>query len=300
MPAITKHDMKAILGEDFFKEEVRWDYKISSEMKKVFAILLDLYMEFSELCDKYGLKYYANSGFLLGAIRHKGFIPWDDDLDVAMPREDYNKLMEIAPKELEYPYFLRTPYTDPECFYSSIVLMNLSTSFVPKIFRNNNFKMGIPMDIFPLDYCDPETLDADRKLIYKHIMRCSGWMKRGCNNFDYYQPSKYAEYKTDNPMKEWEEIQRIAQNPRYNKSQFLGISVLTILKKEQSIYPAKDFEHCIMWPFEKISVPVPVGYENLLSIQYGDYMTPPPNDERGKKNDQIIFDAERPYTDYLL
>ena len=75
---------------------------------------------------------------------------------------------------------------------------------------------------------------------------------------------------------------------------------MTILKKEQSIYPIKDFEKCIMWPFESIKVPVPQGYDNLLTIQYGDYMTPPPVIERGKKNNQIIIDTERPYTDYLL
>ena len=82
---------------------------------------------------------------------------------------------------------------------------------------------------------------------------------------------------------------------------FPSISAVTILKKEQSIYPIKDFEECLMWPFEKnIIVPVPKGYDDLLTIQYGDYMTPPPFEERGKKNDQIIFDTENPYTNYLL
>ena len=126
--AIMKHDMKAILGEDFFKEEVRCDYLVSAEIKRVFAVLIDIYLTFAELCDKHGLRYFANSGMLLGAIRHKGFIPWDDDLDVAMPREDYDKFMEIAPKELEKPFFLRTPFTDTNSFFSTMVLMNLSTS----------------------------------------------------------------------------------------------------------------------------------------------------------------------------
>lgn len=300
MSAIMKHDMKAILGEDFFKKEVRWDYEISTEMKRVFAVLLDLYLEFSELCDKYGLRYYANSGFLLGAIRHKGFIPWDDDIDVAMPREDYNEFVKIASKELKTPYFLRTPFTDPGTYFSTVVLMNLSTTFVLKCFQYNKFRMGIGIDVFPLDCCDPETFDADRNLIYRHVMKCSGWMKKGCQNFDYYSPEKYAEFQTDDPMKDWEEVQKIAQNPQYKGSKFWGISVLTILKKEQSIYPRKDFESSIMWPFESIEVPVPRGYENLLTIQYGDFMTPPPINERGRKNDQILFDTEKPYTEYLI
>lgn len=291
--------MKAILGEDFFKEEVKCEYLIPAYMKKSWVLQLDLFMTLAELCDKHGLRYYANSGMLLGAIRHKGFIPWDDDLDVAMPREDYNKLMEIAPKELEYPYFLRTPYTDPNCYYSSIVLMNLETSFVPKIFKNNPFKKGVPIDIFPLDYCDPSKFDEDRAKITDHIMRCSSWMKRGCDNLDDTQFKKIAKYPTDNPLNEWEEIHRIASNPQYHGSDYYAISVMTILRKEQSIYPVVDFEKVIMWPFETIKVPVPGGYKNLLEIQYGDFMKYPPVEERGKKNNQIIFDPDRPYTYYM-
>ena len=294
-----KHDMKAILGEDFFKEEVKCDYLISANMKRNWALQLDQFMTLAELCDKHGLRYFANSGMLLGAIRHNGFIPWDDDLDVAMPREDYNKLMEIAPKELEYPYFLRTPYTDPNCYYSSIVLMNLETSFVPKIFKNKPFKKGVPIDIFPLDYCDPSKYDEDRAQIVDHIMRCMSWMKKGCENLDETQLEKIAKYPTDNPLKEWEEIHIIASNPQYHGSEYYAISVMTILRKEQSIYPVADFEKVIMWPFETIKVPVPIGYKNLLEIQYGEFMKYPPVEERGKKNDQIIFDPDRPYTYYM-
>ena len=293
-----KHDMKAILGEDFFKEEVRCDYLISKEMKKTFAILLDLYLTFAELCDKHGLRYYAFSGMLLGAIRHKGFIPWDDDLDVAMPREDYNKLMEIAPKELDYPYFLRTPYTDPECFYSSIVLMNLSTAFIPKIFQKNNFKKGIPLDIFPMDNCNPQTFDYDREKIYELIMRCSSWMKRKCDNLDKTQLTKIAKYPTNNPLKDWEAINNIASNPKYTNSGFCAVSVHTILSTPHSIYPTECFDKIIQWPFETITIKVPIGYDKLLTILYGDYKRYPPIEERGKKNEQIIFDPDNSYVKY--
>lgn len=298
MSAKMKHDMKAILGEDFFKEEVKCDYFISAEMKRVFAVLLDLYMTFAEICDKHSLRYYAFSGMMLGAVRHKGFIPWDDDLDVAMPREDYNKFMEIAPKEMEYPYFVRTPYTDPECYYSSIVLMNLSTAFIPKIFKNKPFKKGILLDIFPMDNCDPETFDVDRQNIYEHIMRCSGWMKKGCENLDEIQLAKIAKYATDNPLKEWEEINKIASNPKYTNSGYCGVSVHTILSTPHSIYPTSCFDRIIDVPFETITVKIPAGYDKLLTLLYGDYKSFPPVSERGKKNDQIIFDPDKSYTEY--
>ncbi len=299
MSAIMKHDMKAILGEDFFKEEVRCDYLISAEMKRVFAVLLDLYMTFAEICDKHGLRYYAFSGMMLGAVRHKGFIPWDDDLDVAMPREDYNKFMEIAPKEVESPYFVRTPYTDPECYYSYIVLMNLSTSFIPKIFKNKPFKKGIPLDIFPLDYCDLDKYDQDREVIYNHIMRCTTWMKRGCTGLSKQQNENFKTFHTDNPLLEWETIQKVASNPLYKGSESVAISVLTTTDKEHLIFPTKAFDNYIMMPFEKINVRVPIGYEDLLVRLYGDWHKYPPINERGKKNDSIIFDPDNSYLSYI-
>ena len=176
----------------------------------------------------------------------------------------------------------------------------LKLPFIPKIFKNKPFKMGVPIDIFPLDYCEPSKFDEDRSQIYNHIMRCGSWMKQGCENLDQLQLAKIEKYSTDNPLRDWEEIHKIASNPQYNNSDHYAIAVMTILKKEQSIYPVSDFKKVIMWPFETIMVPVPEGYDELLTIQYGDYKQFPPIEERGKKNNQIIFDPDRPYTDYII
>ena len=101
--AMMKHDMKAILGEDFFKEEIKCGFKISAAQKLVWAMQLDMYLVFAEICEKYGLKYFFMYGSVLGAVRHNGFIPWDDDIDVGMMRKDFDVFMEVAPKELEEP-----------------------------------------------------------------------------------------------------------------------------------------------------------------------------------------------------
>ena len=89
-------DLKINIPEHFLEKEVRCEYTISRQMKEVWAVCIDLLEEFKRVCRKYQLHYIADFGTLLGAIRHKGFIPWDDDLDVAMPREDYEKFGKIC------------------------------------------------------------------------------------------------------------------------------------------------------------------------------------------------------------
>ena len=154
--AIMKHDMKAILGEDFFKEEVRCEYIVSAEMKRIWAVLLDMYLSFAEVCEKYGLKYFVIGGTLLGAIRHEGFIPWDDDLDVGMMREDYEKFLRIASNEFQEPLFFQTPYTDDGYFVSWVKIRNSSTTGLSRATCHRRFNQGLYLDIFPIDYIDIE------------------------------------------------------------------------------------------------------------------------------------------------
>lgn len=295
---ITKHDMHAILGEDFFKEEVRCDYLVSAEMKRIWAYQIDLYLVFSEICEKHSLQYFLFYGGLLGAIRHNGFIPWDDDLDVAMPREDYEKFLKIAPQELEDPYFLQTPYTDPNCFYSVVTLRNSSGTFAAKFFKNLDINKGIPMDIFPLDHCHPDTYKDEMEQIYENIMYCSTFMKRCCDHLNKRQKADQIRYHTDNPLEKWENINRIASNPIYKGNEYLAQRTALLPSKQIGIYPSRCFEKRIEHPFETITVKIPIGYDEILNIWYGNYMQFPKIEERGSKNAQLLFDPEHPYTYY--
>ena len=95
--------VKLLLDASFFLPEDRDGYVVSSEMKRVWAVELDLLNEFSKVCAKHGLKWFVHAGTLLGAVRHHGFIPWDDDIDVLLPREDYEHLCELGPSSFSLP-----------------------------------------------------------------------------------------------------------------------------------------------------------------------------------------------------
>ena len=111
--------------------------------------LLKILKWFHGFCVENNLRYYADGGTMLGAVRHKGFIPWDDDVDVCMPREDYNKLISLS-ASLPKPYVLETPQSEAKDFlYAFSKIYNTDTTLIEK--GKKNIKRGIYLDVFPLD-----------------------------------------------------------------------------------------------------------------------------------------------------
>ena len=118
------------------------------ELQKTEVEILD---EIVRICEKHSLKYYLIGGTLLGAIRHKGFIPWDDDLDIVMPREDYNKFCEICKGELDPKYYLHNIESDNKYWLIHSKVRKNNTIFDEEIISGINCHKGIFVDIFPLD-----------------------------------------------------------------------------------------------------------------------------------------------------
>jgi len=141
------------LDPSFFEEEVRDGYTVSAETKKLWAIQLDLLYEFDRVCKLHGLRYFLDSGTCLGAVRHKGYIPWDDDIDVIMLREDYNKLLEIGPSAFKSPYFFQNAMTDADIPLGYSKLRRDGTCQIKKAVIKEKLQChnGIWIDIFVLD-----------------------------------------------------------------------------------------------------------------------------------------------------
>ena len=132
--------IKIHLPDGFLDEEIRNGYTISHEMKEIWAVELDLLVEFDRVCKENGLKYFASCGTKLGAVRHHGFIPWDDDVDVMMLRDEYDKLCKIAPQLFAYPYFFQTEETDKGSARGHAQLRNSKTTAILKSEASMGFK----------------------------------------------------------------------------------------------------------------------------------------------------------------
>lgn len=114
---------------------------------------VEILNEFVRICKKFSLNYFVVGGTLLGAIRHQGFIPWDDDIDVAMLREDYEYFAKFCSKELDEQYFYQCAETDPNYFLSYAKIRKKNTCAFENRFRNSKFQNGVFIDIIPLDFC---------------------------------------------------------------------------------------------------------------------------------------------------
>lgn len=285
----------------FYKEEIRCDVIVPYTLKKIWAVELDLYIEFARVCDKYNLQYYAFGGTLLGAIRHHGFIPWDDDIDVAMPIEDYKRLQQIAKDEFSSPYVLQTPILDPGSYFSFMKLRNKETTFMSKIFMAQHFNQGAFIDIFPLVECPPNKCEELRKKIYPSILRCSNYMKKGCEfMLNRAQLERFNKFQTEDPFYEYNLIQKEFENPDYKNCGYYTHASLFFDINKHRIWKSEWWEFDKLEDFECVKIPIPKGWNQILKEHYGDYLKLPKMDDRISIHSDMIIDMDHPYTDYII
>ena len=298
MTEVERIMKKGAFPEDFLKEETRCEFHITEHQKKVWLIELDLLMEFMKVCEKHGLKYYIVFGTLLGTIRHNGFIPWDDDIDVCMPRDDYERFLKLS-DEFKDPYFLQIPETDPGYFYAHPKIRNSSTSGFSDIRGCFGFNSGLWIDILPLDNVRLE--DCDR--LYKEIDELnafnSAYMKIPGKHLNDKGKRLLRSHPYLSPMQAYEEVQKKASYLRGEKTEHIAVIITSAYAVNRMIFLAEDFEETVLHDFEGImQVPIPKGYDRILRTTYGDYMEFPPVEKRGIWHTNI-FDPDRSYTEYF-
>ncbi len=270
--------------QGFFENEVRDDFLVDSTMKTVWAAGLEVLAVIADVCAKYQLPWYADWGTLLGAVRHNGYVPWDDDIDICLLRPDYNRLMEVLQQELPKGWIVYNAACGhrQEQFWTCV--MNSDSVSIEqerlRAFHGCPFIVGV--DIFPIDYLprDPAAADAEKTLftlIWKTVRLA----------------------KTENPSKKDKKDLELALkgiedfcNVKFDREKDLVTQLWKLANEVVGSYGEADADQVVEYlnyvkwsikmdkhwfddvdylPFESVELPVPYAYHQVLTAKYGDY-----------------------------
>ena len=266
---------------------------MDDSIRKLQLAELDILKQTLAIIEEHNLTYYMLGGTLLGAVRHKGFIPWDDDIDIGMPRPDYEQFLQYAKAELTPPYQLHTLHTNPgEYSYYYARVENTEI----KILRKAALKeVVIPawIDVFPLDGVpnDEKKREAWIKkcTIFKKVFRASQYSYFGISAERKVQRTLlktvlrkiFFDFKLENLIntkQAWARLDKALKENNYHECDTV-INFCGYWKLKE-MFPKKVYGKGKLYPFEDIMLNGPQDYDYVLKQMYGDYMTPPPEDQR--------------------
>ena len=280
--------------EDFFKDEYISGFLVDRRMKHYWAASIETLEEIDKVCRKHHITWYANGGTLLGTVRHKGFIPWDDDIDIVMKRADYERFLKIAPQELPEHYKVFDSSSDKFWVNNAAYVSNWDNNdFLvlkkERLEKYHGCPFHVAIDIFPLDYIyrdkQQEELRKSLLMIIWHtiaMIDCNSKPEEileRIDNLEGITGTKIPDWHGDYEVLKWQ-------------LRYLSDTVLQICTEEEADeiaelrwlylwqgganmhFKKECYDNLIYMPFHGFQMPVPTEYDIVLTGIYGDYMTP--------------------------
>ncbi len=287
---------RCTMSEKKFKDNSEEQFaKLNAEyIRKLQLKSLEILIYFKNFCEKHNLLFYFCGGCCIGTVRNGGFIPWDDDIDVFMPREDYEKLGILWNKYADINKYSYNRTTEDEFFgHIMTTITDKETTAVRPWQTGKSGHKGVMIDVLPLDGCAPDGIKRKIQMMWSMIfsLYCSQVVPVNhgkivsvvCKILLKIIPSNSLRYKiwkfAENQMSKYKitncrYITELCAGPRYMKNK----------------YPKEIFEKAVYKEFEDFMMPLPVGYDTYLKIAFGDYMTLPPKEKQVPHHDIIYMD----------
>lgn len=284
--------------KDLYHDEIRDGWLVKSDMKKVWQRQLEIWQEVDRICRKHKITYWIAYGTLIGAARHGGFIPWDDDFDIVMMRPDYNRFYEVVEAELR-----GTLIEIERKIFSITKIAHSQTTLLSHENINKKKPKGLMIDIFPLDVAEEDgTRDG--------FFAMNGLNELLGTVYNYPAIVKHVQ-EGGKTVNDWEVIEMLNSIPNiYDQFKFLEIYAENLFEQSSTVnwieefvlhtnkppFKKSWFRETIYLPFESLQLPAPIDYDKFLTSYYGDWHKPV-IDRRGKLG--FIHSADIPYREFL-
>lgn len=306
------------IKDSFLEPEVRDGFYIPSVVKQAWAAEMEVLEVIDHICKKYDIPYFADWGTLLGTVRHAGFIPWDDDLDITMKRKDYMRFLEVAPKELPEGYELFTYANHPDFWHFLARVVGKSRICFEKehLEQFHGFPYIVGVDVFVLDYVAVDTEKEEHRVkLAKYVIAVADEIAEG----------RLTGKAAQDALNDIEQLCKIRLSDRANLHELRvqlyrqAEQLFAMFSEEESTYltrmmpdglygnkrlrlPKEYYDKAVWLPYENIKMPVPIAYDEMLRMRYGDYMKLVRNAgghdypffEAQKKQLQAVLDFEMP------
>ncbi len=263
---------------------------------------LEILLYFQKICTEHNLKFYLCGGALIGAIRHKGFIPWDDDIDIFMPRPDYERLPRIWKDYADVKHYSYCRTTKMKIYHDAgASIRDNNTTFINRHSVNDNICHGLALEIMPIDGCPKGKLARVLQITDAMIFALFNAQRIPANKGLIFKLLAKIIYKLI-PSKElryyiWKKAERRMTKYKWEDCDEVT-ELIGSLRGMRFRHPKADFDNIIYKEFEGYLVPVMAGYDRYLKLLWGDYMKLPPLRERVAKHDTVFIDMHNSYKMY--
>lgn len=282
--------------------EQKCGFKISKMRKILWKVELDIFEKFIEVCKKYDINYFLIGGTAIGAVRHKGFIPWDDDIDIGMLRDDYNKFLKVYANEFSYPYCVQYGISENNQIETFLRIRNSNTTGIIKYQRKRNCNHGVFIEIYPFD-------KVPNNIILRKIHQQISCRLLVVLGLRYYPLAKQTFsdkicnalvffVKTATLWNWWNACCQMYNDKKCDYVDTVALPQYSFSK--ECLFRVEDVKETELVEFEYLKVKIPKGNDRCLRIGYGDYMKLPPIEQRGKHhNSEVFYDPTKPFLEYI-
>ncbi|WP_407400636.1 phosphorylcholine transferase LicD [Anaerovibrio sp.] len=254
------------------KDEIRDGFLVTTDRKKAWNKMMELLAEIDRICKNHSIKYFAEGGTLIGAARHNGFIPWDDDLDISMLRPDYERFKQVAGQELRYPVIASSAYTSGEIL-TIMKVMDVETAAIEEM--DGHRQQGIFIDIWPLDDITDgsgrvQAVWDIRQSLIAAINNPVGTLEEIQKGTQFRPSNDFIRAFIDLPVLErFKEYEKFCNN-HFGESENIGYQFSKIMGIKGNL-KLKYYRDVVYLPFESVEIPVPVDYEKVLEAEFGNW-----------------------------